>query len=589
MEDRNENRSAGGEARPSIPRPEYPRPQFVREGWMNLNGVWQFEIDHGCSGRSRGMVEREMLSGSIVVPFCPESELSTVGEKDFMRCVWYKRTFVLPENAAGKHVFVHFGAVDYECEVWINGISVGTHRGGYTSFRLEITRALKAGENVITVCAEDDTRSPLQPSGKQSRQFESFNCYYTRTTGIWQTVWLEWMNDSYLDQVLLTPDAANSVLYIRAKIHQAHGCIFRAETSYQGEHTGSAQGMANDGWAELSIPLTQTFLWTVGDGKLYDLQLTLLKGEETVDALSCYFGLRSVGFDGMKFLLNGKPVFQRLVLDQGFYQDGVYTAPSDEALRRDIELSMSMGFNGARLHEKIFEARYLYWADRLGYLCWGEMANWGLDHSQIGALNAFLLEWTDAVQRDYSAPCIIGWCPFNETWDFEGRPQNDDVLRMTYRVTKALDPTRPVIDTSGNFHVETDIYDVHDYQQEPEEFARRYGPGREPIYERFPERQPYPKGLPVFVSEYGGICWAKDQSGWGYGNGPQSEEEFLARYRGLTETLLRNPDHFGFCYTQLTDVEQEQNGLYTYERKPKFDPAVIRSINEQKAAMEEEN
>ena len=246
-----------------------------------------------------------------------------------------------------------------------------------------------------------------------------------------------------------------------------------------------------------------------------------------------------------------------------------------------------MGFNGARLHEKVFEPRFLYWADKLGYLCWGEMANWGLDHSNIAALNAFLKEWLQIIARDYSSPAIVGWCPFNETWDFEGRRQNDDVLRMIYRTTKALDPTRPAIDTSGNYHVETDIFDIHDYEQNPEEFARRYGRGTEPIYERFPDRQQYKTG-PVFVSEYGGIRWTDDTSGWGYGEGPKTAEEFIARYEGLTTALLDNPDHFAFCYTQLTDVEQEQNGLYTYDRKPKFDPAIIRAINARKAAIEEE-
>ncbi len=571
-----------------IPRPEYPRPQFVRDDWMNLNGQWQFEIDQGCSGRARGLVEKEALNGKIIVPFCPESELSGVNNKDFMRCVWYKRTFTLPDDAAGKSVFVNFGAVDYDCEVWVNGTSVGTHRGGYTSFTMEITKALKAGENVITVCAEDDTRSPMQPTGKQSGEYASHGCLYTRTTGIWQTVWLEWMNDSHFEQVFLTPDAANATLHIRAKVHGGKDCTMKVATAYKDDFTGTAEAKVNGGWVQATVQLTKTFLWTVGDGKLYDLQLLLEKDGEPVDALSSYFGLRSVGFDGMKFVINGKPVFQRLVLDQGFYPDGIYTAPSDAALRRDIELSMAMGFNGARLHEKVFEPRFLYWADRLGYLCWGEMANWGLDHSDIGALNAFEREWIDEVRRDYSAPSIIGWCPFNETWDYNGRRQNDDVLRMTYRVTKAMDITRPVIDTSGNYHVETDIHDVHDYEQNPEEFARRYGPGTEPIYERFPDRQKYVSGRPVFVSEYGGIRWTDDQSGWGYGEGPKTEEEFIERYRGLTNALLDNPDHFAFCYTQLTDVEQEQNGLYTYDRKPKFDPAIIRAINARKAAMEEE-
>ena len=572
---------------PDIPRPEYPRPQFVRNEWMNLNGEWAFEMDQGCSGRKRGLVEQEGLSGKIIVPFCPESELSGVNYKDFINCVWYKRSFTLPESAAGKRVHLNFGAVDYRCEVWVNGKSVGKHEGGYSSFSFDITDALTAGENLITVCAEDDVRSGKQPGGKQSRRYESYGCFYTRTTGIWQTVWMEWMDENHFDQVHITPDAANSTIHIRARIHGGKGCSVRVATAYKEDYTGSGEFAVNNGWAEGTIQLTKTFLWNVGDGKLYDLQLQLVKDGEVKDSFSSYFGLRSVGFDGMKFVINGKPVFQRLILDQGFYPDGIYTAPSDDALRRDIELSMDMGFNGARLHQKVFEPRFLYWADRKGYLCWGEMANWDLDHSNIAALNAFLKEWLEVVARDYSSPAIIGWCPFNETWDYEGRRQNDDVLRMTYRTTKALDATRPVIDTSGNYHVETDIFDVHDYVQDPEEFARRYGKGTAPIYERFPDRQQYVSG-PVFVSEYGGIRWSDDASGWGYGEGPKTEEEFIARYDGLTTALLDNPDHCGFCYTQLTDVEQEQNGLYTYQRKAKFDPAIIRAINTKKAAIEEE-
>ena len=259
---------------------------------------------------------------------------------------------------------------------------------------------------------------------------------------------------------------------------------------------------------------------------------------------------------------------------------------------------MDMGFNGARLHQKIFEPRFLYWADRLGYLVWGEHACWGLDITSLEGLANFLPEWMEAVERDYSHPSIVGWCPFNETWDRDnGRggktAQDDRVLSMVYQVTKAMDPTRPVIDTSGNFHVITDIFDIHDYDQNPETFAvrlRRMQETGDP-YITFPERQADAYcGQPYFVSEYGGIKWAPgyEESGWGYGDAPKTAEEFVARYRGLTEAMLFNPSVCAFCYTQLTDVEQELNGLYTYGREPKFDPAVIRAINAQRAAIEEE-
>ena len=539
-----------------IPRSEYPRPQFVREGWMNLNGTWQFEIDHGNSGRKRGLLEKKTLEREILVPFCPESKLSGVGYTDFMAAVWYKRSFTLPVEAAGKRVILHFGAVDYLTEVWVNGKSVGTHKGGYNSFCFDITDALCEGENEITVCAQDDTRSPHQPSGKQSPKYESFGCFYTRTTGIWQTVWLEWVDPCYIKEVYLTPHASEGTLDVRVVTSQP--CTLKAAASYKGAAMGEASAASDGCAAQATVALSEKHLWNVGEPELYDLELTLEKDGKTVDTLKSYFGLRSVWFDGMKFMVNDKPVFQRLVLDQGFYPDGIYTAPTDEALKGDIELSMAMGFNGARLHEKVFEARFLYHADHMGYLCWGEMANWGLDHSEDCALADFLNDWIPAVKRDYSAPSIIGWCPFNETWDQNNRAQRDDVLRMMYRITKAMDPTRPCIDTSGNFHVETDIFDVHDYEQDPEKFASYYKAGTPLLYDRFKNRQTYVPGLPVFVSEYGGIWWSDtDKDGWGYGERVKSREEFLARYKGLTDTLLDNPDHFAFCYTQLTDVEQE--------------------------------
>ena len=571
-----------------LPRKEYPRPQFVRKGWMNLNGQWQFEIDHGGSGRARGMVEKAQYDSVITVPFCPESSLSGVGYTDFMRAVWYKRAFTLPKDALGKRVFVNFGAVDYLAEVWVNGVSVGTHRGGYVGFRLEITKALKDGENVIVVCADDDLRNGRQPFGKQSPRYESFGCSYTRTTGIWQTVWLEWTNETFLENVRLTPDAANASLLIEAEINgNTDGVTLCAQAAFDGEYECEIETNANGNSAQMLMLIENVHLWNVGQPNLYDLTLSLRKDGKEIDRLDSYFGLRSISFDGMKCLINGKPVFQRLILDQGFYPDGIYTAPCDEELKNDILRSMAMGFNGARLHQKVFEPRFLYWADKLGYICWGEMASWGADPKDGWILPAFLDEWIQILKRDYSVPSIVGWCPWNETWGESGNGQHAETMRMTYRVTKALDRTRPCIDTSGGIHVETDIYDTHDYEQNPEIYRKRYAPDAPIIYDQFKGRQHYTKGLPVFVSEYGGIGWNPDGKGWGYGTGPKTEEEFIARYKGLTDALLDNPNHMGFCYTQLTDVEQEINGLYYYNRTPKFDPEIICAITSRKAAIEE--
>ena len=568
----------------SLPRPEHPQPQMERSAWRSLNGAWQFAFDFGRSGLDRHFERRDALDTTITVPFCPESVLSGVHYTDFIPAVWYARAFTLtPEELSGR-VLLHFGAVDYEAHVFVNGEPAGTHRGGYTSFCFDITDLCRAGENRLSVYAEDDNRSGKQPHGKQCESFDSQGCDYTRTTGIWQTVWLEFVPETYIQSVQYYSNITEGTLLVQAKLCGAG--TFTVKASFEGRPCGEASARAENGFAAVTLPLSELHLWDVGRGNLYDLTLTF-----GGDSVKSYAGMREVRIEGRSVLLNGRPVFQRLVLDQGFYPDGIYTAPDESALVRDIELSLAAGFNGARLHQKVFEPRFLYHCDRLGYLAWGEMANWGLDYSDPAALEAFLGEWLDAVDRDFNHPSIFGWCPFNETWDREGRRQLDSLLAMVYRVTKQLDPTRPCIDTSGNFHVVTDIYDVHDYEQDPASFAAHYEAFRTggAFYDAQAARQQYDGKKPMFVSEYGGIKWNPQgdvDKAWGYGDGPATEEAFIERYRGLTEALLSNPNMFGFCYTQLYDVEQETNGLYTYSREPKFDMAVFHAINTQPAACE---
>ena len=566
----------------SLPRPEHPQPQMERSAWRSLNGAWQFAFDFGRSGLDRHFERRDALDTTITVPFCPESVLSGVHYTDFIPAVWYARAFTLtPEELSGR-VLLHFGAVDYEAHVFVNGEPAGTHRGGYTSLCFDITDLCRAGENRLSVYAEDDNRSGKQPHGKQCESFDSQGCDYTRTTGIWQTVWLEFVPETYIQSVQYYSNITEGTLLVQAKLCGAG--TFTVKASFEGRPCGEASARAENGFAAVTLPLSELHLWDVGRGNLYDLTLTF-----GGDSVKSYAGMREVRIEGRRVLLNGRPVFQRLVLDQGFYPDGIYTAPDDSALVRDIELSLAAGFNGARLHQKVFEPRFLYHCDRLGYLAWGEMANWGLDYSDPAALEAFLGEWLDAVGRDFNHPSIVGWCPFNETWDREGRRQLDSLLAMVYRVTKQLDPTRPCIDTSGNFHVVTDIYDVHDYEQDPASFAAHYEAFRTggAFYDEHAARQQYDGKKPMFVSEYGGIKWNPQgdvEKAWGYGDGPATEEAFIERYRGLTEALLSNPNMFGFCYTQLYDVEQEENGLVTYERKAKLSEEGIRRIREANAA-----
>ena len=578
-----------------IPRPEHPKPQFQRQNWMNLNGLWQFEIDNSRSGLARGLAEADAgLSGQILVPFCPESELSGVAHKDFMLGLWYRRTVELTANQCAGRVFLHFGAVDYQCHVYVNGKAAGSHKGGYVSFKLEITNLVHPGENVITVNALDDTRDPMITRGKQCEGYYSARCDYTRTTGIWQTVWLEFTPKSYIKAVRMDGDPRTGQLLLTAQLEGSG--VFAARAFYKGQPVGSIALPHANGQLSAAIQLDQIHLWEPGHGRLYDLELIF--GEDRVES---YFGLRTIRMDGLKFRINEKSVFQRLILDQGFYPGGVYTAPSDADLCKDIELSMAMGFNGARLHEKIFEERFLYHCDRLGYLVWGEYPNWGLDHSYPEAIYAILPEWIEEVQRDYNHPSIIGWCPFNETWDKHNRQQYDDLIRQVYRTTKALDPGRPCIDTSGHFHVETDIYDVHDYEQEPTVFAghfadlkngKIYERNDELVTRRYPKRQTFPGG-PMFVSEFGGARMSTEKATgdrnkpWGYGENVADTRAFFDRFKGLVDVLLDNDCIFGFCYTQLTDIEQEQNGLYTFDRRPKLDPAQVNAAVSRKAAIEE--
>lgn len=577
----------------NVPRSEYPRPQFYRPSWQNLNDPWEFEIDQGNSGRERGMTQADYpYRQTIQLPFCPESPLSGIGCTDFMAAVWYRKTiFLTPEQLSG-HVILHFGAVDYQATLWVNGEQSITHRGGFSSFEADITSLLRPGENTLVVQAVDDTRNGQYPSGKQSDQYQSYGCYYTRTTGIWQTVWLEFTPAVYLKQVKIQADAVSGGVSLEPVLVGDPAGLTLITTVLEQNRPVCRKSLPLSGGCGLYVlEVPHPRLWEPGRPELYDLTFELRRGEQVVDRVYSYFGFRSITIQGRGVCLNGRPVYQRLVLDQGFYPQGIYTAPRDEDFQQDISLALSLGFNGARLHQKVFEERFLYWADRMGYLVWGEYPSWGTDISSPSAALNLLPEWLEVVERDFNHPSIVCWCPLNETWDYQGRPQDDRIPATLYRATKALDPTRPVIDTSGHYHVLTDIYDIHCYDQDPAVFARQFGAVTDQqVYDNLPQRQHF-NGAPYMVSEYGGASWAGSQeNAWGYGENPKTEEEFARRYEGLTRPLLENPNIAGFCYTQLYDVEQEQNGLFTYQRQPKFSPQVyeiIRAVNLQKAALEQ--
>ncbi len=574
----------------AVPRPEHPRPDAFRENWVTLNGEWQFEIDDKADGEARGLVSGKDLSSKITVPFCPESKLSGVGHYGIMKHVWYRRAFEVPAAMRGQRVRLHFGGVDYQTWVWINGKPVGTHIGGNVSFSFDITKFLRDGSNEVVVHAFDDTASGKQPTGKQTHTV-SEGCVYTRTTGIWQPVWLEAVGSSFVENVSIVPDPDKSRVLIDASVNgDTTGLTLTVEAFADGKRAGAATHSVSGSQRPLVINLTRKKLWEPGVPFLYDLKFTLKRDGKKVDELTSYFGLRKVSIEGRAILINGKRVFQRLILDQGFYPDGIWTAPSDDELKRDIERSMACGYNGARLHQKVFEPRFLYWADKLGYLVWGEYANWGFNFQPANYAN-YTNEWAEILQRDRNHPALIGWCPFNETPGEAGELQ-----KIVVRQTKTIDPTRPVFETSGWSHTmpNAEVRDDHDYNQNPAAFKQRW----EEFFTGGPTLQTPARygaatssarkdiGVPFMVSEFGGTVWGDTKAGWGYGDGPKNLEEFYYRYEGLVNALLDNPNMFGFCYTQLTDVEQELNGLYYYDRRPKFDLKQMHKITSRQAAYE---
>lgn len=590
-----------------MPRSEYPRPQFVRPDWLCLNGEWQFEIDAGDSGEERGLVTCE-LEQRITVPFCPESALSGIEHRDFMSAVWYRRAVDVPAAWAGRRVLLHFQAVDDEATVWVDGERRGWHRGGWTPFTVDLG---DVGGRTVTVVvrARDDHRQP-KGQGKQSSRYANHGCFYTRTTGIWQTVWMEPVPNVAMARPRITPDVGRGVFHVAVPLDAG-----RPRGSVRGLslrvvlRAGDAEIVRTEcpvadltPGVELTIPEDQRRLWSPADPFLYDMDLALCDASGTVvDQAGSYAGLRSVVLDGRRVLINGESVFQRTVLDQGYYPDGIMTAPSDAALRRDIELAMEAGFNGARLHQKVFEERFLYHADRLGYLLWGEYGDWRIQWSD--RLEEMVHGWTEAVRRDVSHPSIIGWCALNEQRHYRD-PEADrmaGLIRTLVAVTRAIDPTRPVLDVSGGYHCDptTDVLDTHDYSQDAAELrvnCERVLETDTGYWANPPFAAPPLEGRPFWVSEFGGTWWqptAADEpddrgTSWGYGERPATVEQFYERFAGLCGVLLNERRIFGYCYTQLTDVFQEQNGIYTFDRRAKFDNARLRAIQQQPAAIEAE-
>lgn len=579
----------------TLPRNEYPRPQFVRENWTNLNGRWQFDYDDQDEGVRKRWFAEKQLSREIIVPYVYQTELSGIGETDFHHTVWYKRTFRIEDAADAARWLLNFGAVDYHADVWVNGVYVGRHQGGHTSFTFDITECVHAGENLLAVRVQDEPQNLELPRGKQFWKGKSENIFYTGTTGIWQTVWLEKVPRRYIRQLFMTPDVDEKCVKMEILASEPVDGRVGVQISYKGKTMVDDQVGIFKGKLVRSFYLNQNinlewehrkYEWTPENPVLFDVRLTFADGSGSVDQVDSYFAMRKVSVENGRFLLNNRPYYQKLVLDQGYWRESLLTAPSDADFVRDIRLSKEMGFNGARKHQKIEDPRYLYHADRMGFLVWAEYANAYIYSREY--VQRMMPEWTEAVLRDYNHPCIVAWVPLNESWGVDGIMYNREEQahsQAMYYITKSLDQTRLVISNDGWNHTVSDLLTIHDYEGKKDKLLKRYQSKERIIGDMPANRTLLAHGFayedqPIIVSEFGGIAFKPEEvEGWGY-TAAGSPEEFARAYEAVISAMLESETVQGFVYTQLCDVEQETNGLLTYGRTPKIPLEVIRRINE---------
>lgn len=569
-----------------IPRPEYPRPDFQREKWLPLNGEWDFSFDE------------PIFDQKILVPFACETKLSGIHDTSFHNAVWYRRSFSLPEPMHDRQILLHFGAVDYTCRLWVNDQFIREHTGGQCGFSADITDALNAsGENVIVLEARDDPADLEMPRGKQYWEPESESIFYTRTTGIWQSVWLEAVSPMHLCSCRITPlFDERSVRFSYALSAAPQHVTLTAEITFRGKTAGavsvtptSARGAFDwqiDQSALSAWNYQEDLVWTPEQPNLFDVTFRILEHGCEVDAVQSYFGMRKVSIQNGQFLLNNRPYYQKLVLDQGYWPESLLTAPSDEAFIRDIELTKAMGFNGVRKHQKVEDPRYLYHADRMGLLVWGEIGAAYLYSEQYA--DRIYREWLDVLRRDYNHPCIVVWTPLNESWgvqEIETDPRQQAHSEAMVAITKSMDTTRLVVDNDGWEHTNGDLLTIHDYSPSGEMLRAHLGsmdailalrPAQRAL---FVGRHAY-AGQPILLSEFGGVKFVpgtEAQHSWGYCEA-DSCAAFAGKLRELFDAVRACPLVDGYCYTQLTDVETEQNGLLTYDRTPKLPLETICAI-----------
>jgi beta-galactosidase/beta-glucuronidase len=575
---------------PQIPRPEYPRPHRVRERWLNLNGTWQFAFDDDDRGLHDGWHTSRPLPRRIVVPFCPEAPLSGIEDRSVHPVVWYRREVDIPPDFLRHRLLLHVGACDFATQIWVNGRAVGSHRGGYTPIACEIQNAARAGTNEIVIRAEDH---PVwsQPRGKQIVGEKPELIDYDRVTGIWQTVWVEPVPEIYVEDVWSHYRLTENRLVLRWQTNREFAgdveVIISRGASGVVHRDVAIVHARREGRLELIIP--RPLLWSIGTPTLYDIEVSLRVGGSIVDSVKTYAGLREFSCKGRAVYLNGEPFYFRGVLDQGYFPGGWYTAPTDADLKRDIELMQALGFNGARKHQKAEDPRWLAWADRLGFVVWAEMGSGRQFCTPL--VEDFTREWAEVVRRDRMHPSIMAWVPLNESWGVEQvqhSMRQQEWVRTLYHLTNALDGTRPVVANDGWQYCVGDIWGVHNYIPEAAFLGQTLqellaDPNRELV----PGRSAALPGadvahIPVMLTEFGGVAFNDPgRSGvagaWGYDR-VQDPGEFARRLRALVQVVSEQPQFSGFVWTQLTDVQQETNGLLYFDRTPKLPVETYRGI-----------
>lgn len=580
----------------------YPRPQFVRKQWESLNGAWAFAFDDQNAGESEKWYHRLPSAQTILVPFSYESKMSGIGDESIHSRVWYERNFAVDgEKLTSHNYIIHFEGCDYVTKVWVNGLYIGSHKGGCTRFSFDLTHAVHAGANTITVKAED-LPSLTQMRGKQRWKNENFVVFYTQTTGIWKTVWSEYVKKTSLSSVKMTPHVSDQRLEVEAYLSEtseypSEELLLEACVTFKGEKVRRVITSLYMNHARFDIDMRSGVsntdeqlvkVWSPDNPNLYDIRFRLLKDNETLDEVGSYFAMREIGIEGDRVLLNGAPLYQRLVLNQGYWKDSLMTAPGDEALRKDVALIRQMGYNGVRMHQKVEDERFIYWCDTMGLMVWCECPAYF--YYRDDAACDFVSAWQDIVRQYYNHPSVIVWTPFNESWgitNIKNRTSQQCLVNAVYYLTKNYDPYRPVVTNDGWEHTLSDIITVHDYGQDAEALYKRWTEHKDEILSS--NQTPYTqraafadgyayKGQPVIISEYGGIAIRSDIPGWGYGN-MVDRDEFIGRFKAITSAIQAIEYVSGYCCTQYSDVQQEINGMVDMERRAKADPDEIRKIN----------